>query len=429
MNGANTTNEYTYDANGNLTKDLNKNITQITYNVLNLPKVVTFGKANTITYTYDGGGNKLSVAYTAGGTTVKTDYVGNKVYKNGTLSMMHTEEGYITFSGATPTYHYYLKDHQGNNRVVMNQSGAVEQVNHYYPFGGLFGEGLQTSNQPYKYNEKELDRFEGLDMYDYGFRFYDPAIARWNAVDPMIEKHFDYSGYAYVYNNPVRFIDVMGLDTIDINYNDDEIWEITNSQIVEGDDVFRITRDGETTTHIFSEGEYGERVNMLNLETNDDYTLGVYHVSGAEWKNGRTGYYVTPGGDASTEVGSGARLPADIYGLQSSPETASWRQIWVTNGKANGNVSARGIKFHFGGSSPADWTQGCFILSSSYTKNGSNIQYSFRESRRATIWMDFHLGANSVYRYATKKYNGSGRIGARFNTTNLTHKLILKDGF
>ena len=110
-------------------------------------------------------GNKLSVAYKAGSIIVKTDYVGNKVYKNGTLSMLHTEEGYITFSGATPTYHYYLKDHQGNNRVVMNQNGTVEQVNHYYPFGGLFGEGLQTVNQPYKYNGKELDRFEGLDMF------------------------------------------------------------------------------------------------------------------------------------------------------------------------------------------------------------------------------------------------------------------------
>ena len=73
-------------------------------------------------------GNKLSVAYKAGSIIVKTDYVGNKVYKNGTLSMLHTEEGYITFSGATQTYHYYLKDHQGNNRVVMNQNGAVEQL-------------------------------------------------------------------------------------------------------------------------------------------------------------------------------------------------------------------------------------------------------------------------------------------------------------
>jgi|SRR5690554_1728634 len=101
---------------------------------------------------------KLSAAYTAGGITVKTEYTGNKVYNNGTLSMILTEEGYITLSGTTPTYHYYLKDHQGNNRIVINQSGTVEQVNHYYPFGGLFGEGIQTVNQPYRYNGKELDR-------------------------------------------------------------------------------------------------------------------------------------------------------------------------------------------------------------------------------------------------------------------------------
>ena len=42
-------------------------------------------------------------------------------------------------------YRYYLKDLQGNNRVVIDQSGTVEQMNHYYPFGGLFGEGLRTS--------------------------------------------------------------------------------------------------------------------------------------------------------------------------------------------------------------------------------------------------------------------------------------------
>ena len=65
-----------------------------------MPKKIIISNANTITYTYDASGDKLSVAYTAGSTTVKTDYVGNKVYKNGTLSMMHTEEGYITFFGS-----------------------------------------------------------------------------------------------------------------------------------------------------------------------------------------------------------------------------------------------------------------------------------------------------------------------------------------
>ena len=53
---------------------------------------------------------------------------------------------------ADSKYHYYLKDHQGNNRVVISQSGTVEETNHYYPFGGVFA---ATSNvQPYKYNGK-----------------------------------------------------------------------------------------------------------------------------------------------------------------------------------------------------------------------------------------------------------------------------------
>ncbi len=38
----------------------------------------------------------------------------------------------ITMSGATPTYHYYIQDHQGNNRVVFNQNGIIEQTNHYH---------------------------------------------------------------------------------------------------------------------------------------------------------------------------------------------------------------------------------------------------------------------------------------------------------
>ncbi len=208
---ANVANEYTYDLNGNATKDLNRNITSITYNALNLPGVITFANGNTITYGYDATGSKLSVAYTAGGTTTKTEYAGNKVYKNGTLSMILTEEGYITLSGSTPSYHYYLKDHQGNNRVVLNQSGTVEQVNHYYPFGGLFGEGIQTSNQPYKYNGKELDRELGLDMYDYGARHYDASLGKWLIPDPLVEKYYSISPYVYVANNPVNLIDPTGM--------------------------------------------------------------------------------------------------------------------------------------------------------------------------------------------------------------------------
>ena len=81
--------------------------------------------------------------------TLKTDYCGNMIYENGHLSRILTDVGYITFDGTTPMYHYYLKDHLGNNRVVMNERGAVEQVNHYYAFGGLMGESTGGGVQPY----------------------------------------------------------------------------------------------------------------------------------------------------------------------------------------------------------------------------------------------------------------------------------------
>ena len=158
--------EYAYDANGNLTKDLNKGISNISYNCLNLPSVVTFSDGSTITYTYAADGTKLRTVHTIGSTTTTTDYCGNVIYENGVQKLLLTEAGYVTL--ADSKYHYYLQDHQGNNRVVIDQNGTVEETNHYYPFGGVFANS--TSVQPYKYNGKELDTKKGLNWYDYGAR-------------------------------------------------------------------------------------------------------------------------------------------------------------------------------------------------------------------------------------------------------------------
>ena len=215
VNGASAAGEYAYDANGNLTKDLNKGITDIQYNVLNLPSTVSFSDGSTITYTYGADGTKLRTVHKIGSTTTTTDYCGNVIYENGTQKLLLTEEGYINLTG-TQQYHYYLKDHQGNNRVVINQSGTVEETNHYYPFGGVFGTAGNT--QPYKYNGKELDTKKGLNWYDYGARHYDAALGRFTTNDRFAEKYYSMSPYQYGANNPVNNIDVNG-DTIVVNPN------------------------------------------------------------------------------------------------------------------------------------------------------------------------------------------------------------------
>ena len=215
VNGASAAGEYAYDANGNLTKDLNKGITDIQYNVLNLPSTVSFSDGSTITYTYGADGTKLRTVHKIGSTTTTTDYCGNVIYENGTQKLLLTEEGYINLTG-TQQYHYYLKDHQGNNRVVINQSGTVEETNHYYPFGGVFGTTGNT--QPYKYNGKEFDTKKGLNWYDYGARHYDAALGRFTTNDRFAEKYYSMSPYQYGANNPVNNIDVNG-DTIVVNPN------------------------------------------------------------------------------------------------------------------------------------------------------------------------------------------------------------------
>ena len=217
--GVKQANEYTYDSNGNLTKDLNKGISTITYNVLNLPNMVTFSDGSTIAYTYGADGTKLKTVHKTGSTTTTTDYCGNVVYENGVQKLLLTDEGYVTLSDSK--YHYYLKDHQGNNRVVINQSGTVEETNHYYPFGGVFASSGNV--QPYKYNGKELDAKKGLNWYDYGARHYDAALGRFTTVDSLAEKHYSESLYTYCYSNPINCIEPNGKDGIYIAFPDYKI--------------------------------------------------------------------------------------------------------------------------------------------------------------------------------------------------------------
>ncbi len=220
---------YKYDRNGNMQMDKNKSIQSIYYNILNLPELIEFSEtilgltseSNYIEYTYDADGTKKNIAYnkiTWRGTGLANlypiatiDYCDNIIYKDGKLDKILTPEGYVDKNNNGKfVYHYYLKDHQGNNRVVIDQNGTIEQANGYYPFGALFGSSKNNSDQSLKYNGKELDRMFALDLYDYHRRMYNPVIARFISIDPLCEKYYSISPYVYCMNNPVKYIDPDG---------------------------------------------------------------------------------------------------------------------------------------------------------------------------------------------------------------------------
>lgn len=201
--------EYSYDDNGNLIQDLNKNILDIQYNCLNLPCRIEFVGGNSISYLYAADGTKLRATHILGNDITVTDYCDNLIYENGVAKILLVEGGYVSLSDNK--YHFYIQDHQGNNRVVVDQNGTVEERNDYYPFGGLMSSLVSNSVQSYKYNGKELDRKGGLDWYDYGARYYDAALGRWHVVDPLAEKYYGLTPYNYCINNPVLLIDPNGM--------------------------------------------------------------------------------------------------------------------------------------------------------------------------------------------------------------------------
>ncbi|HXS36337.1 MAG TPA: DUF6443 domain-containing protein, partial [Flavipsychrobacter sp.] len=121
--------QYNYDANGNLQNDNKKGWTA-TYSYLDKPEQVNFSPSvGSVAFLYDALGNKLRKTTTdaASGTTTVTDYIGPFVYVNNALSYVSHEEGRcrpvmpIPATGMPSFYYdYYIKDHLGNVRSVVN---------------------------------------------------------------------------------------------------------------------------------------------------------------------------------------------------------------------------------------------------------------------------------------------------------------------
>ncbi|WP_321425139.1 DUF6443 domain-containing protein [uncultured Bacteroides sp.] len=254
--GAHLGTEYYYDKNGNIVSDLNKNISTIKYNVLNLPSIIQLSYGHMINYLYSADGAKRKIKYVTsnenlyvplGGSievpsgnilsVTNTDYCGNIIYENGKISMLLTDNGYVNFKDSTPRYYYYQKDYLGSNVFdFFYDKDLTSSDSDFYPFGLKFGQTPADKGISYKYNGKELDRMHGLDLYDYGARYYDPAIGRWGVMDPLAEKYYSISPYAYCMNNPVNAIDPTGMSASPI-YNEDGDLLGTDNQGLKGEAI------------------------------------------------------------------------------------------------------------------------------------------------------------------------------------------------
>ncbi|MDY8138214.1 DUF6443 domain-containing protein [Aquimarina sp. 2201CG5-10] len=241
--------DYTYDINGNMTTDLNKGITNITYNYLNLPETVTVNNTThtvNITYIYDATGVKLKKIATEGSSVTTTDYAGNYVYKNGQLEFFKHKEGYVepnTLGGFDYVYQfldhndnirlsYSDKDGDGKIDVLKNNADIdgdedlaheIREEKNYYPFG-LLHKGYNNTIVGRKHNygfvgKEEQDEF-GIAWLDFGARNYDASIGRWMNIDPLADEMRRHSPYNYAFDNPISFIDPDGMAPFWINNGD-----------------------------------------------------------------------------------------------------------------------------------------------------------------------------------------------------------------
>jgi RHS repeat-associated protein len=147
--GANNGDDYLYDENGNLLQDQNKGISNIAYNHLNLPQLITIPGKGTIEYTYDAMGAKLQKVVTEGDLKTTTKYLMGIAYETRAHTVPATddyadkqlyipqEEGRIRLAPENQQliYDYFVKDHLGNVRMVLTE----EQKQETYPAATLEG--------------------------------------------------------------------------------------------------------------------------------------------------------------------------------------------------------------------------------------------------------------------------------------------------
>ena len=335
---------FSYDGVGRLTSRVEQTFPSArttnfeSYNHLDLPQRVSTGDRYIHSH-YTATGQKVKVKrnYRKAGVLVDEEIInlGTVQLKDGSLyNIPHEEGNYRIDDDGVPHLEYYMKDHLGNIRVRFEDEdgdGRIRRIlpaenepseseiissHHYYPFGmewtGHFYTDAGKEIDRHRYNGKEL---EEVGLYDYGARWYDPAVGRFLGVDPLADLFPSQSSYLYAYNNPIRFIDVDGL------YGDEnEANKQRDIAVNQGLDVGDIYQSGDEWGFNVINGEdsysafdksFGDSPNYLDSESTTLATVAASRkfdlYNGSQWKGTNGKYY-------NTGVSSGNSRP--FYGNQ-----------------------------------------------------------------------------------------------------------------
>ena len=386
-------NDFAYDTNGNMTHDKDRGIAAIRYNLLNLPDTIQFTNGNQIVHRYDAAGNRLATNYytrkitttvplgnTLTGTSNTSNYNitrdafhNNIVYTANNnnpygIEFVHNPEGYIRYYGPEEHYHfYYIKDLLGNIRetYVHPEAGYKECIQRmqYYPSGLPWAESAGASEQPWKYNGKEFVEMHGLDEYDSKARWYYPAICRTTTMDPLAEKYYQTSPYAWCGNNPVNIVDHDGRELWRLDINTGTFIRISD----EGKDETDYYQIGTMINNEFA--QYAtidiprgskDNINVFRYEETENSTISAYHIPNSMNGDNSNFFLERPGPDTSIS-GKRLRIPQGTYMLAPNPGSKylGVPRLYLDSEGTDNDFWTRGILIH-AGNVPSD-TEGCLL--------------------------------------------------------------------
>ena len=319
--GANADCEYHYDSNGALTYDSNRGITSITYDYGHHPyKISMKAKKKTHYNCYTSDGRKLlskhegmiptGTGYYRRFSTTDL-YIDGLILRDGVPYIWKFDGGYVELdTNGTPTsWNYYVTDHLGSTRKVVDSNNNVKETINYYPFGSEMkmqdpAQMAGDSWQPYRFTSKELDNQNGLNWYDFGARWFDVAgVPMWTSVDPLCEKYYHITPYSYCAGDPINKFDPDGREVRDgvgeYNKENAELKNLTkdlaahddpNSIMIVSHGIYNNAKDGfasciDIQTYNTNQGEWNH--NYISNGKQLDNFLSANSQTWKDYKNGK----------------------------------------------------------------------------------------------------------------------------------------------